>query len=208
MNMNYFLSLLLGYGLGCLNPAALLSKIKKQDLRKVGTHNLGASNTLLVMGKKWGALVMLFDIFKSFFSAKLAKWLFPQLYAVQLVAGLGAVLGHIFPFYLGFRGGKGLAAFGGMVLAYDPLLFCVLLAFGLVMMLLFNCSVALPMSAAPLFAILAGIRSQSFAVFVLAAVSAAIIVIQHWSNIEKARNGNDVKIRSFVRNGLSETSIK
>ncbi len=208
MNMNYFLSLLLGYGLGCLNPAALLSKIKKQDLRKVGTHNLGASNTLLVMGKKWGALVMLFDIFKSFFSAKLAKWLFPQLYAVQLVAGLGAVLGHIFPFYLGFRGGKGLAAFGGMVLAYDPLLFCVLLAFGLVMMLLFNCSVAMPMSAAPLFAILAGIRSQSFAVFVLAAVSAAIIVIKHWSNIEKARNGNDVKIRSFVRNGLSETSIK
>lgn len=206
--MNYFLSLLLGYGLGCLNPAALLSKIKKQDLRKVGTHNLGASNTLLVMGKKWGALVMLFDIFKSFFSAKLAKWLFPQLYAVQLVAGLGAVLGHIFPFYLGFRGGKGLAAFGGMVLAYDPLLFCVLLAFGLVMMLLFNCSVAMPMSAAPLFAILAGIRSQSFAVFVLAAVSAAIIVIKHWSNIEKARNGNDVKIRSFVRNGLSETSIK
>lgn len=208
MNMNYFLSLLLGYGLGCLNPAALLSKIKKQDLRKVGTHNLGASNTLLVMGKKWGALVMLFDIFKSFFSAKLAKWLFPQLYAVQLVAGLGAVLGHIFPFYLGFRGGKGLAAFGGMVLAYDPLLFCVLLAFGLVMMLLFNCSVAMPMSAAPLFAILAGIRSQSLAVFVLAAVSAAIIVIKHWSNIEKARNGNDVKIRSFVRNGLSETSIK
>ena len=208
MNMNYFLSLLLGYGLGCLNPAALLSKINKQDLRKVGTHNLGASNTLLVMGKKWGALVMLFDIFKSFFSAKLAKWLFPQLYAVQLVAGLGAVLGHIFPFYLGFRGGKGLAAFGGMVLAYDPLLFCVLLAFGLVMMLLFNCSVAMPMSAAPLFAILAGIRSQSFAVFVLAAVSAAIIVIKHWSNIEKARNGNDVKIRSFVRNGLSETSIK
>ena len=206
--MNYFLSLLLGYGLGCLNPAALLSKIKKQDLRKVGTHNLGASNTLLVMGKKWGALVMLFDIFKSFFSAKLAKWLFPQLYAVQLVAGLGAVLGHIFPFYLGFRGGKGLAAFGGMVLAYDPLLFCVLLAFGLVMMLLFNCSVAMPMSAAPLFAILAGIRSQSFAVFVLAAVSAAIIVIKHWSNIKKARNGNDVKIRSFVRNGLSETSIK
>ena len=206
--MNYFLSLLLGYGLGCLNPAALLSKIKKQDLRKVGTHNLGASNTLLVMGKKWGALVMLFDIFKSFFSAKLAKWLFPQLYAVQLVAGLGAVLGHIFPFYLGFRGGKGLAAFGGMVLAYDPLLFCVLLAFGLVMMLLFNCSVAMPMSAAPLFAILAGIRSQSLAVFVLAAVSAAIIVIKHWSNIEKARNGNDVKIRSFVRNGLSETSIK
>lgn len=201
--MNYVLSLLLGYGFGCLSPAALLSKIKHLDLRKEGTHNLGASNTLLVMGKKCGALVMLFDVFKSFFSAKLAKWLFPQLYAVQLVAGLGAILGHIFPCYLGFKGGKGLAAFGGMVLAYDPLLFCVLLGIGLALMLLFNCSVAMPMSAAPLFAVLSGIRSHSLAVFGLAAASAAIIVVKHWSNIEKARSGNDVKIRSFIRNGLS-----
>lgn len=100
--MKYLISLLLCYGLGSLNPAALLSKVKKQDLRTQGTHNLGASNTMLVMGKKWGALVMLFDIFKAFFSVKLAKWLFPQLYAVALVAGLGAVLGHVFPFYLGF----------------------------------------------------------------------------------------------------------
>lgn len=203
--MKYLFSLLIGYGLGCLNPAALLSKLKKQDLRTQGTHNLGASNTMLVMGKKWGALVMLFDIFKSFCSVKLAEWLFPQLYAVALVAGLGAVLGHVFPFYLGFRGGKGLAAFGGMVLAYDPILFCILLVLGILLMLLFNCSVAMPMSAAPLFSILAGIRAQSLVVFALAAVSALIIVIKHWSNIEKARSGNDIKIRSFIRNGFSST---
>ncbi len=206
--MKYLISLLLGYGLGSLNPAALLSKVKKQDLRTQGTHNLGASNTMLVMGKKWGALVMLFDIFKAFFSVKLAKWLFPQLYAVALVAGLGAVLGHVFPFYLGFQGGKGLAAFGGMVLAYDPILFCILLILGIILMLLFNCSVAMPMSAAPLFAILAGVQAQSVTIFCLAAIPALIIVIKHWSNIEKARSGNDVKIRSFVRNGFSTTPKK
>lgn len=206
--MKYLISLLLCYGLGSLNPAALLSKVKKQDLRTQGTHNLGASNTMLVMGKKWGALVMLFDIFKAFFSVKLAKWLFPQLYAVALVAGLGAVLGHVFPFYLGFQGGKGLAAFGGMVLAYDPILFCILLILGIILMLLFNCSVAMPMSAAPLFAILAGVQAQSLTVFCLAAIPALIIVIKHWSNIEKARSGNDVKIRSFVRNGFSTTPKK
>lgn len=206
--MKYLISLLLCYGLGSLNPAALLSKVKKQDLRTQGTHNLGASNTMLVMGKKWGALVMLFDIFKAFFSVKLAKWLFPQLYAVALVAGLGAVLGHVFPFYLGFQGGKGLAAFGGMVLAYDPILFCILLILGIILMLLFNCSVAMPMSAAPLFAILAGVQAQSVTIFCLAAIPALIIVIKHWSNIEKARSGNDVKIRSFVRNGFSTTPKK
>lgn len=206
--MKYLISLLIGYGLGSLNPAALLSKLKQQDLRNQGTHNLGASNTMLVMGKKWGALVMLFDIFKSFISVKLAKWLFPQLYAVTLVAGLGAVLGHVFPFYLGFRGGKGLAAFGGMVLAYDPILFCILLVLGIILMLLFNCSVAMPMSAAPLFAISAGVQAQSLTVFCLAAIPSLIIVIKHWSNIEKARSGNDVKIRSFVRNGFSTTPKK
>jgi glycerol-3-phosphate acyltransferase PlsY len=203
--MKYLLSLLLGYGLGCLNPAALLSKLKKQDLRKQGTKNLGASNTLLVMGKKWGALVMLFDIFKGFCSVKLAKCLFPQLFAAELVAGLGAILGHIFPFYLGFRGGKGLAAFGGLVLAYNPVLFCVLLALGLLLMLVFNCSVVMPMSAAPLFAIVSGIQSQSLVVFGLTALSALLIVVKHWSNIEKARSGKELNIRSFVRNGFSTT---
>jgi glycerol-3-phosphate acyltransferase PlsY len=203
--MKYLLSLLLGYGLGCLNPAALLSKLKKQDLRKQGTKNLGASNTLLVMGKKWGVLVMLFDIFKGFCSVKLAKCLFPQLFAAELVAGLGAILGHIFPFYLGFRGGKGLAAFGGLVLAYNPVLFCVLLALGLLLMLVFNCSVVMPMSAAPLFAIVSGIQSQSLVVFGLTALSALLIVVKHWSNIEKARSGKELNIRSFVRNGFSTT---
>jgi glycerol-3-phosphate acyltransferase PlsY len=203
--MNYFLSLLLGYGLGSLSPAALLSKLKQQDLRKQGTHNLGASNTMLVMGKKWGALVMLFDIFKGFFSVKLAKCLFPQLFAAELVAGLGAVLGHIFPFYLGFRGGKGLAAFGGLVLGYDPVLFCILLILGLVLMLIFNCSVAMPMSAAPLFAIVSGIRSQSLVVFCLTALSSILIIVKHWSNIEKGRSGKDLNIREFVRNGFSTT---
>lgn len=201
--MNSLLSLLIGYSFGSLNPAALLSKLKQQDLRTQGTGNLGASNTMLIMGKKWGALVMLFDIFKSFFSAKLAKWLFPQLFVAELIAGLGAVLGHVFPFYMGFRGGKGLAAFGGMVLAYDPVLFCCLLVLGIILMLLFNCSVAMPMSAAPLFAIVSGIRSQSLPVFILCATAAAIIVVKHWSNIEKARSGKDVKIRSFVGNGFS-----
>jgi glycerol-3-phosphate acyltransferase PlsY len=157
------------------------------------------------MGKKWGALVMLFDIFKGFFSVKLAKCLFPQLFAAELVAGLGAVLGHIFPFYLGFRGGKGLAAFGGLVLGYDPVLFCILLILGLVLMLIFNCSVAMPMSAAPLFAIVSGIRSQSLVVFCLTALSSILIIVKHWSNIEKGRSGKDLNIREFVRNGFSTT---
>lgn len=202
--MDIALTILIGYLLGTLSPAALLSKIKQLDLRNQGTHNLGASNALLVMGKKYGALVMIFDIFKGFCAVKLAKVLFPQLAMAQLLAGLSAVVGHIFPFYLGFKGGKGLAAFGGMVLAYDPVVFLFLLVLGIVLMLLTNASAAMPMSAGALFPILSLIRSRSLTVFFLTAASGILIIVKHWSNVGKARRGEDIKIRSFVKNGFKK----
>lgn len=202
--MDILITILVGYLLGTLSPSALLSKIKQLDLRTQGTHNLGASNTMLVMGKKYGALVMIFDIFKGFFAAKLAKLLFPQLALAQLLAGFSAVVGHIFPFYLGFKGGKGLAAFGGMVLAYDPIVFLFLLVLGIILMLLTNASVAMPLSAGALFPILSLIRSQSLVVFFITAAAGILIIVKHWSNIGKARRGEDLKIRSFVKNGFKK----
>lgn len=197
-------TILTGYLLGSLSPSALLGKIKQADLRSQGTKNLGASNTMLVIGKKFGALVMIFDIFKGFFAAKLAKILFPQLAFAQLLAGLSAVVGHIFPFYLKFKGGKGLAAFGGMVLACDPLVFLCLLVLGIILMLLTNASAAMPISAGFLFPILTLIRSQSLTAFILAAAAGGLIIVKHWSNIGKARRGEDIKIRSFVKNGFNK----
>ena len=202
--MDILITILVGYLLGTLSPSALLSKIKQLDLRTQGTHNLGASNTMLVMGKKYGALVMIFDIFKGFFAAKLAKLLFPQLALAQLLAGFSAVVGHIFPFYLGFKGGKGLAAFGGMVLAYDPIVFLFLLVLGIILMLLTKASVAMPLSAGALFPVFSLIRSQSLAVFFIAAAAGILIIVKHWSNIGKARRGEDIRIRSFVRNGFKK----
>lgn len=199
-------SLLLGYLLGSVNPAAILSAVKDANLRNRGTKNLGASNVLLVMGKKYGVLVMLFDIAKSWFSAKLAKWLFPQLALAGLLASLGAVIGHVFPFYMHFRGGKGLAAFGGMVLAYDLPMFLFLLTVCLLLMLLVNHSYAMPMSAAVLFPILALLHSQSLWVFLLTAAASAIIIVKHWSNIEKGKSGQEKPIRDFIKENLFASS--
>lgn len=99
-------SIIIGYLLGCISPAALVSKIKNKDLRKSGTGNLGATNTLLVFGKSWGVCVMLFDVAKAFTACKLARWLFPSLPIAGMLAGSAAVAGHIYPFYMKFRGGK------------------------------------------------------------------------------------------------------
>ena len=118
--------MVMGYSFGCINPAAALAVRKKKNLREIGTKNLGATNAAVAFGKKYGVLVMVIDILKSFISVKLARILFPQLYIAGLVAGGSAVMGHIFPVQMKFKGGKGLAAFGGLILAFDPMMFLML----------------------------------------------------------------------------------
>ncbi|MGM9681658.1 MAG: glycerol-3-phosphate acyltransferase [Eubacteriales bacterium] len=194
--------ILIGYLLGSLNPAALLSKLKKKDLRKQGTGNLGATNTMLVLGKGYGALVMIFDIAKALVAVKLAHTLFPTMEVSGVIAGSAAVVGHIYPFYLKFKGGKGLAAFGGLVLGVDPFLFVILLVIAMALMFLLNYSVAMPMSAAVLFPILYGIRNGGFLSVIIVTTVSVLIICKHFSNIGKARRGEDLKIREYVKDHL------
>lgn len=189
-----FLCIVIGYLLGSLNPAALLSRLKKKDLRKHGTGNLGATNTMLVFGKRYGALVMVFDIAKTWLAVKLAEFLFPNLIAAGLIAGCGAVIGHIFPFYLKFKGGKGFAAYAGMILAFDPISFLILLVICTTLMILANYSAAMPMSAAVLFPILTLIRTGSPVLVLIAVGIGIVIVIKHWRNLRKGINGSDIQI--------------
>lgn len=200
--MEVLATLAIGYSLGSLSPAALISKLKNKNLREHGTGNLGASNTLLVFGKALGVFVMIFDIAKAFLAAKLAELLFPKLALSGLIAGFAAIVGHNFPFYLHFKGGKGLAAFGGTVLYYNPLFFLALLVFGLVLMFIFNFSVVMPMSAAVLFPILVYLQSGNWGEVAMAGASSLLIIIMHFSNIEKAKNRTDVPIREFVTQKL------
>lgn len=197
--MEIGICLLIGYLLGSLSPAALLSKLKNIDLRENGTKNLGASNTLLVMGRASGALVMVLDILKAWLASKIARALFPQLCAAGLIAGLGAVLGHVFPYYMRFQGGKGLAAFGGMVLAFDPAVFLILLLLGLVLILVVNYSFVMPMSAAALFPVFVAVKTKSWVETLAAGAASLLVIIKHWSNIGRARRGEEIKIRDVIR---------
>lgn len=197
--MEIILCLALGYLLGCLNPAALVGKLKNIDLRKLGTRNLGASNVLLCVGKASGFIVMALDIAKGYFSVKIAKALFPLLSVAGLVAGIGAILGHIFPFYLQFRGGKGLASFAGLVLAYDPWIFLILLVICVSAVLIVNYAYAMPITGGFLFPVFAWLRSRSLVVLALSAISGILIVVKHWSNIARAHSGGEKPIRQYLK---------
>ena len=198
--MQAILSLGMGYLLGCFNPAALVSKVTKVNLKEVGTKNLGATNTALTLGRKAGYFVLFFDMFKSYFSYKLAKSLFPQLVVAGLIAGLGAILGHCFPVFLHFQGGKGLASFGGLVLAHDPVQFLILLTVGTFFALILNYGVYLVMSAATLFPILSYFRSGDPRVFLAAALAGILVIVMHWGNLRRAISGEEpVRTRSGLK---------
>ena len=95
--MTAIMSLGLGYLVGCVNPAVLISKMRNVNLKEEGTGNLGATNTAFVLGKKAGIFVLIFDVAKSFLSYKIAKWLFPKLLIAGILASIGCILGHCFP---------------------------------------------------------------------------------------------------------------
>ncbi len=194
----YSISVLLGYLIGCINPAAIISKIKKTDIRKDGTGNLGATNVGLHFGKAAGTFVMIFDMLKAIISVKITEALFPQLRLARLVAGCSAVLGHMFPFYLRFKGGKGLASFGGMVLAVNPIVFLILLTLGLILMFVFNYGVALMTSAAILFPFLGAAAERSLGFFIIAAATSAILIWRFRENFARIRSGEELRVRDLI----------
>lgn len=116
-------TLFLAYLAGCFNTAYFLGKRKKVNVLESGSKNPGASNAMVTMGWKAGVLVGAADIFKCALSVLVAKLVFPIVPELWFVAALGCVLGHMFPFYLKFRGGKGLACLVGALLALHPLAF-------------------------------------------------------------------------------------
>ncbi|MGX9358735.1 glycerol-3-phosphate 1-O-acyltransferase PlsY [Mycoplasma sp. 2575] len=114
--------LILGYLIGSINISIIISKRKKRDIRNFGSKNAGATNALRVFGFKFALLVFCFDIFKSFIPTIIVFTIKKGVnsnFIIPLFAGLGALIGHIFPCYFNFKGGKGVASFFGMILAFD-----------------------------------------------------------------------------------------
>lgn len=201
--MSAILSLGMGYLVGCISPAAWLGKKKHVDLKKEGTKNLGATNTAIVLGRKAGIFVMFFDILKSYLSARIARVLFPQLVAAGLIACFGVILGHCFPVTMHFQGGKGLAAFGGMVLSYRLWFFPVIVVPGLILMAIFNTGAAMPFLASIMFPFLIALTEGSWQEILVAVITGCFILFMHRDNLKRAKEKNDVvPFSDFLKNTL------
>lgn len=126
MPIKIILCLIFGYLFGCFSTAYFIGKLNKVDIRNYGSGNVGTTNALRTLGAKAGAITLLGDALKAVIPILLIKLLFfKEADEVQLFAlytGLGVVLGHNYPVWLKFQGGKGIAATGGVLAAFDPLI--------------------------------------------------------------------------------------
>lgn len=197
--MKYFICILLAYLIGSLSPSALIARIKHKNLKKEGTGNLGATNTTLVFGKALGFLVMVLDIFKGFLAVKISTWIVPEVEWFAMLVGFFAIIGHCFPFYLRFKGGKGLAAFGGVILAYNPLFFLFVLITGVVFVLIANSGVVLTYYAAVLFPVYVAVTSKSIPTVAVCVAVSLFMMIIFIPNLKKAIKGQDHKSRDFIK---------
>ena len=136
--MDRLICLLIGYAFGLFQTAYFIGKKHGIDIRQYGSGNSGTTNALRVLGTKVGLMVFAGDCFKCILAVCLVRILFStscadHIYLLCLYAGAGAILGHNYPFYMNFKGGKGIAATAGLVLSFHPyfVIVGVLLFFGI-----------------------------------------------------------------------------
>lgn len=125
--MERIICLVIGYVFGLFQTAYIYGRLHGIDIRNYGSGNAGTTNTLRVLGTKAGLLVLFGDIVKCILAIVVTGLIFDKthpdmVYLLKIYAAAGAILGHNFPFYLNFRGGKGIAATAGMILSFHPYL--------------------------------------------------------------------------------------
>lgn len=199
--------LVLAYLIGSIPSAVWVSKwVFGLDIREHGSGNAGATNCFRVLGSKAGSCVMLMDMLKGFLAVKLV--LFSHLPVaweayrnLEVFLGLASVVGHIFPIWAEFRGGKGIATLFGMILSIQPLValslvgvfFCMLYLTKYVSLSSITASIAFPVMIVFIF----NAHELSYKLFAIA--TAFLVVLTHYKNISRLINGNESKVGFFKK---------
>ena len=205
--MTIAILLVLAYLVGSIPTAVWVSKwVFGIDIREHGSGNSGATNAFRILGKKAGAGVMFVDMLKGFLAVQLALCSPLVLRSepfvnLQIFLGLAAVIGHIFPIWADFRGGKGIATLFGMILAIQPIVAVSLVLVFMLMLMLTRyvslssivASIAFPLLI--LFIFNAHAQELSYRLFAIA--TAFLVVLTHHKNISRLLTGNENKVPLF-----------
>lgn len=191
--MNYVLFALLAYLLGSIPSALIVGKLGyKIDIREHGSGNLGATNTFRVLGIKAGAIVTLADILKGTIATVIPLFIFNSDVSA-LIIGLFAVIGHTYPLFAKFKGGKAVATSSGIILGVSPLLFIIMIASFLITLYISK-YVSLSSMITGVVAIIATILMKNVLLLIMVSLLTVFVFYRHTENIKRIINKTEPKI--------------
>lgn len=201
--MHILLACILGYLTGTVNPAYIIGKHKGCNVKELGSKNAGASNALLLFGKTAGIACALFDIIKPWIAVWLCSLLYPTTTLSFALTTASCILGHLFPFYIRFNGGKGLACLGGTVLAFDWRLFLVLLVIEAVVVFTTDYLCLVPVTGVVLFVVAHAALTHDPVSTAVFAVAALAVIAKHMINLYRIGKGTELRF-SYLWNKEKE----
>ena len=198
MHYEYLIAILIGYLLGCLNPAWLFAKLHNKDIQKLGNGNPGASNITLNFGLWAGVFVAVFDIVKAIAAFFISTVLFSGITDIGIMAACAAVIGHMFPFCFKFRGGKGFASFIGLTFCLDLKVAIIILLIAAALAFLTNYIITATFTFIISVPCYAAFGIGNFIVALGIAAVSVTIFSKHLKNLSKIRAGTEPKLRTAL----------
>ncbi|HCX3693446.1 TPA: glycerol-3-phosphate 1-O-acyltransferase PlsY [Staphylococcus aureus] len=200
--MMIIVMLLLSYLIGAFPSGFVIGKFFfKKDIRQFGSGNTGATNSFRVLGRPAGFLVTFLDIFKGFITVFFPLWLpvhadgpISTFFTNGLIVGLFAILGHVYPVYLKFQGGKAVATSAGVVLGVNPILLLILAIIFFIVLKIFK-YVSLASIVAAICCVIGSLIIQDYILLVVSFLVSIILIIRHRSNIARIFRGEEPKIK-------------
>ena len=197
--LSIFLGATMAYLLGSIPSGLWIGrKFFQIDIRQHGSGNLGATNSFRILGKKAGSIVLLMDLLKGSISVLLLKQM--DLHGVSpLIIALFSVIGHTYPLFANFKGGKAVATFAGVILAYQPVLF--LIGLGIfILTLAISKMVSFTSMLTISIGVLLSLYFQDMVLTTIALLADIFIIYRHRTNIQRILNGTEPKVDIFKRN--------
>jgi glycerol-3-phosphate acyltransferase PlsY len=200
MSAVYILVALVAYLIGSINFAIIFSKkFAGFDVREKGSKNAGTTNVLRTVGKGAAALTLICDILKGVVAVLIAMlaaniWKDTDTVVLKYLAGLFAIIGHTFPVYYGFKGGKGVATSLGVLLIVNPQIGIICLSFALIIMIATRWVSLGSILAATLFPILTIFMTDNFGGKVISILIGVLVIFNHRTNIKRLKDGTENKL--------------
>jgi glycerol-3-phosphate acyltransferase PlsY len=193
------ISSLIGYLIGCFQTAYIVGRLKQNiDIRLHGSYNAGASNVTRVLGWKYGIITAAADMLKGTAAVLIVAWLYPGQYTLHFITASFAVVGHIFPIFLGFKGGKGAASLIGVSIALN-IKIAIIIALALIIITIVTDYIALgSLAMYTLFPILSFFYKYPISCVLIVSMLCVIGYYKHIINIKRMLAHEEVGLRKVA----------